>query len=208
MPSWLLRRGKQWPDMPSSESVTLWTDKGGGNGHPVCGNPLQMGGQESPCAGTLLCSKPFTYIYFFLGFPDSSAGKESACNAADSSSIPGLGRSAGEGVGYPLQCSWALLVAQLVKNLPAMQKTWVWSLRLVAYIYFFFFYWSIIHIQWGCKTLKFLSKTQRFYLSSCPWTNNPDQNQEHFQNPRRLPFYPVPVQTAPSNFNSNLHHCK
>ena len=42
--------------------------------------------------------------------------------------IPGLGRSAGEGIGYPLQYSWACLVAQLVKNLPAMQETWVPSL--------------------------------------------------------------------------------
>ena len=58
-----------------------------------------------------------------MGFPDSSAGKESACNAGDPGSIPGLGRSAGEGVGYPLQYSWASLVAQLVKNQPAMQET-------------------------------------------------------------------------------------
>ena len=55
------------------------------------------------------------------GFPGGSAGKESACNAGDSSSIPGSGRSAGEGIGCPLQDSWASLVAQLVKNLPAMQ---------------------------------------------------------------------------------------
>ena len=62
------------------------------------------------------------------GFLDSSVGKESACNAGDPSSIPGLGRSAGEGIGYPLQYSWASLVAQLVKNPPAMQETWVQSL--------------------------------------------------------------------------------
>ena len=59
------------------------------------------------------------------GFPDSSAGKESACNAGDPGSISGLGRSSGEGIGYPLQYSWAFLVAQLVKNLPAMWETWV-----------------------------------------------------------------------------------
>ena len=59
--------------------------------------------------------------------PDSSVGKESACNAGDSSLIPELGRSTGEGIGYPLQYSWASLVAQLVKNLPAMWETWVWS---------------------------------------------------------------------------------
>ena len=60
-----------------------------------------------------------------MGFPDSSVGKEPACNARDPSSIPGSGRSAGEGIGYPLQFSWASLVAQLVKHLPAMQETWV-----------------------------------------------------------------------------------
>ena len=57
------------------------------------------------------------------GFPDSSVGKESACNAGDPSSIPGSGRSAGEGIGYPPQYSWASLVSQLVKNLPAMRET-------------------------------------------------------------------------------------
>ena len=64
----------------------------------------------------------------FVGFPDSSVGKESACNAGDPGSIPWLRRSPGEGIGYPLQYSWASLVAQLVKNLPAMQETWVWFL--------------------------------------------------------------------------------
>ena len=59
--------------------------------------------------------------------PDSSVGKESACNAGEPSSTPGLGRSSEEGIGYPLQYSWAFLVAQWVKNLPAME-TWVWSL--------------------------------------------------------------------------------
>ena len=61
-----------------------------------------------------------------MGFPGSSAGKESACNARDPGSIPGSGSSTGEGIGYPLQYSWASLVAQLVKNPPAM--TWVQSL--------------------------------------------------------------------------------
>ena len=56
-------------------------------------------------------------------FPDSSVGKESACNAGDPDSIPGSGRPAGEGIGYPLQYAWASLVAQLVKNPPAIQET-------------------------------------------------------------------------------------
>ena len=60
-----------------------------------------------------------------MGFFDSSIGKESACNAGDTGLIPGLGRSATEGIGYPLQYSWASLVAQLVKNPPAMWETWV-----------------------------------------------------------------------------------
>ena len=63
-----------------------------------------------------------------MGFPDSSAGKESAFNAGDPGLIPGLGRSPGEGIGYPLQYSWASLVAQVIKNQPAMQETWVHSL--------------------------------------------------------------------------------
>ena len=62
---------------------------------------------------------------FEMGFPDSSVGKESACNAGDPGSIPGLRRSAGEQIGYPLEYYWASLVAQLVKNTPAMWETWV-----------------------------------------------------------------------------------
>ena len=58
-------------------------------------------------------------------FPGSSVCKESACNAGDPGSIPGLGRSVGEGIGYSLQYYWASLVAQLVKNPPAMWETWV-----------------------------------------------------------------------------------
>ena len=54
-------------------------------------------------------------------------GKESTCNAGDPGLIPGSTRSAGEGTGYPLRCSWASLVAQLVKNPPAMLETWVQS---------------------------------------------------------------------------------
>ena len=53
------------------------------------------------------------YLYDNWGFPHSSVGKDSACNAGDPSSIPGSGRSAGEGIGYPLQYSWASVVARL-----------------------------------------------------------------------------------------------
>ena len=75
-------------------------------------------------------SKPpcFRFLYTLgeTGFPGSSAGKESACNAGDPSSIPGLGRSLEKGC--LLQYSWASLVAQMVKNLPEVRETWVWSL--------------------------------------------------------------------------------
>ena len=68
-------------------------------------------------------------MYFIASpsFPGSSVGKESACNAGDTSSIPESGRSTGEVIGYLLQHSWASLVAQLLKNPPAMQETWIQS---------------------------------------------------------------------------------
>ena len=62
------------------------------------------------------------------GFLGNSAGKEPAYNAGDPGSIPGSGRSAGEGIGYPLQYCWASLVAQLVNNPPTMRETWIRSL--------------------------------------------------------------------------------
>ena len=67
-------------------------------------------------------------VTLILGFPDSSAGKVSTCNAGDPSLIPGSGRSPGKGNGDPLQYSWASLVAQTVENLPVMQETWVQSM--------------------------------------------------------------------------------
>ena len=65
------------------------------------------------------------FVTGLQGFPDSSVGKESACNAGDPGSIPGSGRSGADGIGYPLQYSWTSLVTQLVKNPPAMRETWV-----------------------------------------------------------------------------------
>ena len=63
-----------------------------------------------------------------MGFSESSVDTESACTVGNPGSIPGSGRPAREGIGYPLQDSWASIMAQLVKNLPAKQETWVWSL--------------------------------------------------------------------------------
>ena len=62
-------------------------------------------------------------VWCVCGFPSSSADKESACNAGDLGSIPESGRSTEEEIGYPLQYSWTSLVAQTVKNPPAIQKT-------------------------------------------------------------------------------------
>ena len=62
-----------------------------------------------------------------MGFPSSSAGKVSTYNAGDPGLNPGLGRSTGEGIGYPLQYSWSSIESQLVKNPPAIQETWVRS---------------------------------------------------------------------------------
>ena len=67
-------------------------------------------------------------ILLYLYVPCGSAGKESTCNAGDPGSIPGSGRSTGEGIGYSFQYSWVSLVAQLINNLPAMRETWVWKI--------------------------------------------------------------------------------
>ena len=78
--------------------------------------------------GTWIVAVSWLLKIMLLCFPGSSVGKESACNAGDPGSIPGLERSAGEGISYPLQSSWASLVAQLAKNAPAIWETWVRSL--------------------------------------------------------------------------------
>ena len=65
---------------------------------------------------------------FILGFSGGSVGKESTCNAGDPGLIPGSGRSAGEGKGYPFQCSWVSLVTQMVKNLAEVWETRVQAL--------------------------------------------------------------------------------
>ena len=83
------------------------------------------GPRNSPA---VLSSFTWVTLTLKLSFPGSSVSKESVWNAGDLSSIPGSGRSAGEGIGYPLQYSCASLVAQMVKKPPALQDTWVRSL--------------------------------------------------------------------------------
>ena len=78
----------------------------------------------------------FAYHYYLLpGFPDSSFGKEFACNVGDPSSISGLGRFPAEGIGYPLQCSWASSVApsDLKKQLLADQLAFLYKYWLCLY---------------------------------------------------------------------------
>ena len=111
-----------------------------------------------------------------------STGKESTCNVGDLGLIPGLGRSPGEGKGYPLQYSWASLVAQLVKNLPAMWETWVrplgWEDPLEkgrAYpLQYSTLENSMDYSLWGRKEL---DMTERLSLSLsqitlCPWAKH------------------------------------
>ena len=97
----------------------------------------------------------------FLGFLDSSFGKESACNAGDPGLIPGSGSSFGEGISYPLQYSWASLVAHTVKNPPVMWETSVWSLS-----------WEDPPRRDGLPTPVFLpgeSHGQRSLVGYSPW---------------------------------------
>jgi len=102
------------------------------------------------------------YLHVFiqsLGFPSSSAGKESACNVADPGLIPGSGKSPGERMGYPLQYSWASLVAQMVKKPPAVWETWVRSLG------------------WEDRRRRAWQPTPVFLPGESPWTEEPGRLQ-------------------------------
>ena len=94
----------------------------------VCWNMDSWGHPRDFNATGLVKALRICISNWFSGLPDSTVGKESVCNAGDPGSIPGLGRPIRERIGYPPQYSWASLVAQLVKNLPAMWETWVQSL--------------------------------------------------------------------------------
>ena len=95
------------------------------------GNPLQYSCLENPMDGGTWwdtvhrVAKSRTRLSNFTSLHFTSVGKGFACSTGDPCSIPGLGRSSGEGIGYPLQYSWASLVAQVVKNPLPMQETWV-----------------------------------------------------------------------------------
>ena len=99
-----------------------------------------------------------------LGFPGSSAVEESACNAGESGSVSGSWRLAGEGIGYPLQYSWASLLAQTVKNLPAMWETWVWETWVPS-------------LGWEDPLEEGMQPTQVFLSGESPWTEEPGGQQ-------------------------------
>ena len=103
-------------EMATHSSVLAWRIPGTGEpgGLPSTGSH-RVGHDWSDLAAA---------AFSLTSFPGSSVGKESAWNAGEASSIPGSGRSRGEGTGYPIQYSWALLVAQMVKNLPAIRETY------------------------------------------------------------------------------------
>ena len=89
------------------------------------------------------------------GFPDSSVGKESACNAGDPHLIPEWERSTGEVIGYPLQYSWASHVAQLVENLPTIRETWVgkipWRRKRLPTPVFWLGELHGVYSPWSCR---------------------------------------------------------
>ena len=128
--------GKQYAcDAGDPSSIPgLRRSPGEGNGYPFQFLPGELNGQRSLTGYSprghkeLDTTERLTQQQDVLGFPGNSAGKKSTLSLGDPSSIPGLGRSPGEGIGYLLQNSWAFLVALMVKNLPAMWETWVQSL--------------------------------------------------------------------------------
>ena len=107
--------------------------------------------------------------------PDSSVGKESAYNSGDPGLIPGSGRSTGEGIGYPLQYSWASLVAQLVKNLPTMRETWVgkilWRRERLSTPVFWPGELHGLYSPWGAESRTRLSNFHSLKLKRCVLKN-------------------------------------
>ena len=113
-----------------------------------------------------LFNKYFLGTFYMWAFPDSSVGKEFACNEGDLGSMPGSGRSTGEGIGYPLQYSWASLVAQLVKMCLQCGRPefdpWVGKIAWRRKRLFWPGEFHGLYSPWGCKesdTTEWLSLT-------------------------------------------------
>ena len=116
LPSWINSEEAAKPHTRLQPHLSLWFQPG--ETHAKDSVTLCLKFQENLEIRNLCHSK---ILNLWLGFLDSLVGKESICNVGYPSLIPGWGRSAGEGIGY----SWASLVAQLVKNPPALEETWV-----------------------------------------------------------------------------------
>ena len=99
-----------------------------GRHHQFSGHELGQTPGDSERKGGLSCCSPWGHKESDVTWWLNNSKQEFVCNARDSSSIPGSGRLPGEGIDCPLQYSWASLVAQMVKNLPAVQETWFQSL--------------------------------------------------------------------------------
>ena len=123
---------------PWAATVTLRKMELEGSGHPASYShqnsvvPVREQKNRSMKQERKPRNNPCTYSQLTYNgdkiFPGCSVVKNLSANSGEEGSIPGLRRFPGEGIGYPLQYSWASLMAQTVKNLPAMQETWVWSL--------------------------------------------------------------------------------
>ena len=130
-------------------------------------------------------------LYQPMGFSGSSAGKESTCNAGDPGLIPRSGRFAGEGMGYLLQYSWASLMAQLVKNPPAVRETWVWSLGWEDPLekgkatYSSILAWRIPRTVQSMRS----QRDYRVWLSNCKESNTTEQLSLSFHQPTGRPHH-------------------
>ena len=110
--------------IPMSISIrrAAWSCQRGGGGSSSLTILLCLGDSNSQKRGREACLSCILISSFICNNADILAGKESTCNAGDPGSIPGSGSSPAEVISYPLQCSWASLVTQTVKNLPAVQR--------------------------------------------------------------------------------------
>ena len=154
--------------------------------------------KESFALVTLLSNKlllSYVFIRASHGFPHSSVGKESTCNAGDPGLIPGSGRFAGEGIGYPLQYSWASLVAQLVKSSPQCGRPgfdpWVgkipWRREWLPTPVFWPGEFHGLYSPWGLKESDMTAQPSRHYVFVLLWGHS------------KLTFQSVSVSSLPKD---------
>ena len=161
-------------------------------------NARESVGQKgtSPCREQYVDSlktKNRITIWSWRGFPDSSAGKVFACNAGDPGSIPGLGRSPGEGIGYLLQYSWTSLLAQMIRDPPV--GFWVQSLG------------------WEASLQEGITANSVFLLGESPYTEEPGGLQatgsqrvgHNWTAKHKWCYNPTPGHTSGNNHHSKKH---